>query len=173
MQNLEIKAYCPNIQSAQNAAKAIGASKKWVRWQKDTYFAVSGGRLKLRETKDDCAELIAYQRPRKSDAKISDYAIYKIDNPNQFKQVLEKVLPAKLVVEKKRELYLWHNVRIHLDEVKGLGFFIEFEAVLDSTDDLHTSQERLDFLSLKFGIRKKDLVSKGYFELLESQQHNA
>jgi len=33
-------------------------------------------------------------------------------------------------VSKRREIYLWHNVRIHLDAVTGLGSFVEFEAVL-------------------------------------------
>jgi adenylate cyclase class IV len=32
-------------------------------------------------------------------------------------------------VSKRREIYLWHNVRIHPDAVTGLGSFVEFEAV--------------------------------------------
>ena len=35
-----------------------------------------------------------------------------------------------MVVEKKRRLFLYKNSRIHLDEVRGLGTFIEFEVLV-------------------------------------------
>ena len=47
-----------------------------------------------------------------------------------LKTALVAALGIRGVVHKRREIYLWHNVRIHLDEVAGLGALVEFEAVL-------------------------------------------
>ena len=40
------------------------------------------------------------------------------------------------MVEKRRRLLLWETVRIHLDEVEGLGSFLELEAVAEPDSDL-------------------------------------
>ena len=40
------------------------------------------------------------------------------------------------MVEKRRRLLLWETVRIHLDEVEGLGSFVELEAVAGAGSDL-------------------------------------
>ena len=42
---------------------------------------------------------------------------------------LSETLGVDVVVEKRRHLLLWKTVRIHLDEVTGLGSFVELEAV--------------------------------------------
>ena len=39
-------------------------------------------------------------------------------------------LKVEAVVEKKRLLYMYDNTRIHLDEVKGLGKFLELETLV-------------------------------------------
>ncbi len=46
-----------------------------------------------------------------------------------------------VVVSKRRRLFLWEGVRIHLDEVEDLGNFVEFEAVLPQAGDLATAHE--------------------------------
>ena len=38
---------------------------------------------------------------------------------------LAEALGVRSVVRKRREIYLYHNVRIHLDEVCDLGRFLE------------------------------------------------
>ncbi len=166
MQNLEIKAQYHDLKFAADIAAAIGARFKWRQWQRDTYFQVPQGKLKLREVEGEPAELIAYQRPQKDEAKISDYLIYKTGDSAVLKQVLEKCLHLQIAVNKERTLYLWQNVRIHLDRVKDLGSFIEFEAVLNDSEDSNLSRDRLQFLQAKFAIRNEDLISVGYHELL-------
>jgi predicted adenylyl cyclase CyaB len=70
------------------------------------------------------------------------------------------------VVNKRREIYFWHNVRIHLDEVTGLGTLVELEAVLAPEDDENVAQERLDHLCEVMGIAKKDLLGESNADLL-------
>jgi predicted adenylyl cyclase CyaB len=71
-------------------------------------------------------------------------------------------------VRKRRDIYLWHNVRIHLDRVDGLGSFIEFEAVLGPADDLETACCRLAELKKVLGISPMDHLAEAYADLLKA-----
>jgi predicted adenylyl cyclase CyaB len=70
------------------------------------------------------------------------------------------------VVEKHREIYLYRNVRIHLDEVRGLGSFLEFEAVLGPGVDQVAGQSQLDFLAREFSLDRGDLLSGSYSDMV-------
>jgi homotetrameric cytidine deaminase len=48
-----------------------------------------------------------------------------------------------VVVAKRRRLLLWETVRIHLDEVDGLGSFVELEAVAEPDSDLTREQRQV------------------------------
>jgi adenylate cyclase class 2 len=96
--------------------------------QLDTYFRVRQGRLKLRE-KDRGAELIYYERSDQAIDRESNYRIVQIEDSEALKDALAAALGVLVSVEKSRRLLLWHEVRIHLDEVPGLGSCLELEAV--------------------------------------------
>jgi predicted adenylyl cyclase CyaB len=83
-----------------------------------------------------------------------------------LKAALAAALGTRGVVRKRREIYFWHNVRIHLDEVIGLGTFLELEAVLAPEDDENLAQERLDHLCEKLGIAENDLLGQSNADLL-------
>ncbi|MBN2412159.1 class IV adenylate cyclase [candidate division KSB1 bacterium] len=165
MKNLEIKAFCADLKRAENIALSIGAKKIWEHEQRDTYFKVHKGKLKLRQVDGEIAELIFYERPPIKESKISSYSIYRTTNADELSALMAKFLDIDLVVLKTRTLYLWSNVRIHLDRVNNLSTFIEFEAVLDGEKDVKASQARIQFLMDSFSIRQNDLLSKGYCEL--------
>ncbi len=165
MKNLEIKAFFPDLKKAENITLAIGAKKIWEHVQRDTYFKVNKGKLKLRQVDGEPAELIFYDRPPIKDSKISSYSIYRTVKADELSAVLAKFLDIDLVVLKTRILYLWQNVRIHLDRVNNLGTFIEFEAALDGEKNVKASQDRMQFLINSFSIKQNDLLSKGYYEL--------
>ncbi len=97
--------------------------------QSDTYFFVQRGRLKLRENDNGNLELIFYERDESSPAgMLSNYEIFR--HPDlQLKELLIKALGVKTIVEKERRLLKFENARIHLDSVKSLGDFLEFEIV--------------------------------------------
>ena len=102
--------------------------------QRDTYFDVPEGRLKLREEKGSPPCLIAYQRPDLLEEKESRYRIVEVGNAEELREALSVVLGIQVVVTKVRRLYLFEGVRIHLDQVDRLGSFIEFEGVVGSDD---------------------------------------
>ncbi|MEA2734151.1 MAG: hypothetical protein QOE14_602 [Humisphaera sp.] len=164
--NIELKARCADLARAASAAAAIGATRAGELRQLDTYFRAAHGRLKLRETDGRAAELIAYDRANDFDYRNSDYSVIPISHPAELKAALTKTLGLRGEVRKKRELFLWHNVRIHLDEVAGLGTFIEFEAVISPADDERVSRERLARLSEALRIRDEDRIAVSYSDLL-------
>ena len=57
--NIELKARCPDPDAAREAARRLGAEFAGVLEQRDTYFVVPHGRLKLRQTAGKGAQLVA------------------------------------------------------------------------------------------------------------------
>ena len=70
------------------------------------------------------------------------------------------------MVDKLRQIYLFQNVRIHLDRVDGLGDFLEFEAVLGTGDEERRAHELLADLQQHFRLDANDLLAKSYGELI-------
>jgi adenylate cyclase, class 2 len=168
--NIELKSSCSDLARARAAALRLGAADAGVLEQTDTYFHCHHGRLKLRETAGRGAELIAYARDDRAEARASEYHLIPVAEPDQLKAGLAGALGVRVVVVKRRELLLWRNVRIHLDRVEGLGGFVEFEAVLsdgDGTDEA-SAHDRVATLADALHLREEDRVAKSYADLIEA-----
>lgn len=165
--NLELKAKEPERSLA--ACESLGAEAAGVLTQRDTYFAARHGRLKLREENGVSAQLIAYERSDEESARESSYLIVPIGRPRELKEALESTLGVAAVVAKERRLFLWRGVRIHLDQVEGLGTYVEFEAVLGPDLDLDTGRDRIEALRAAFGIEECDLLAGSYVDLAASR----
>jgi predicted adenylyl cyclase CyaB len=133
--NIELKARDPDPDGSLRMLLALGARDEGSLHQTDSYFRVPVGRLKLRE-ETTVAQLIGYSRTNEATARESRYRIMAVSNPEELKDALSAALGLLVVVEKSRRLLLWQSVRIHLDDVRGLGSFIEIEAVADPASDL-------------------------------------
>src|SRR5882724_10046016 len=131
--NIEIKAVYPDLEKARLIAITLGAKPSLAQKQRDTYFTVPNGRLKMREI-PGISWLIPYVRPNDPEAKRSNYELITVDAPEHTRALFTEILGVSVVVEKQREIFLLDNIRIHLDQVTDLGCFLEFEAVYDSAD---------------------------------------
>lgn len=139
--NLEFKAKVGDLNSLEKIFIEHGAVFIEVLNQTDTYFCVPHGRLKLREERNQRSEdrgqkqeLIFYERDETSAmGMISQYAILPIPD-SSIKNFLVKPIGIKTIVEKERRLLKLENARIHLDRVKDLGQFLEFEVVSEGND---------------------------------------
>jgi predicted adenylyl cyclase CyaB len=165
--NIELKARCDDLGRARRLALAHGARSEEILIQIDTYFHVADGRLKLREIEGQPSELIFYHRPDISNAKPSEYWLTRFDDAAELKALLSAALGIRAVVRKRRELLMWKNVRVHLDQVENLGNFIELEAVIDPENDENASRERLDELIGALMIRAEERLSGSYGEMSE------
>ncbi len=150
--NVELKAVDPDPQRTLSLALGLGASDEGVIVQRDTYFRVAQGRLKLREEEPGEAHLIAYSRPDDAAVRVSSYRV--LPAAEGTLAALTETLGVDVVVDKRRHLLLWENVRIHLDEVAGLGSFMELEAVADADSDLSRERGQVEHLREALGIEE-------------------
>jgi adenylate cyclase class 2 len=163
--NVEIKAKCEDPAHLRRYLQQKG-SFKGTDEQTDTYFTVANGRLKLREGNIE-NNLIYYQRENQAGPKNSQFHLVKVEDASGLKEVLAKANGIKVVVKKIREIYYIGNVKFHIDEVPGLGSFVEIEAgniLADLTQE--QLKEQCDFYMKELGIDTKDLAEVSYSDML-------
>jgi len=170
MKNLELKAIYSDLEKGEEIARGLGAEYQWERFQRDTFFRVLQGRLKLRETNDGISELIAYFRPNRQSEKWSDYEIVRISDPEKTKSLLERSLGILGIVEKNRKLYRLKNARIHLDRVRELGTFLEFEIIVKTQEEESEAPILINHLKQSFQLAENQFVANAYLDLLLKKQ---
>lgn len=166
MRNVELKARDPDPARTLALALQAGAEDLGEITQRDTYFSGARGRLKLREQEPGDSELIAYGRPDETQARVSEYRRVPVDDAQALREALDAGLGTLVVVDKRRRLLLWDGVRIHLDEVDGLGSFLELEAVAPEGSDLSAERDKVERLRGELGVDDANLVATGYADLL-------
>src|SRR5208337_1031060 len=129
MKNLEAKFRLVNHAAAEARATALGYTRRATLNQRDTFFRVANGKLKLRE-ENGSSVLIFYHRDESGPLMLSNYEIVAVADPARTRRILGAALGTIAVVEKVRTLMLRDNVRLHLDQVANLGDFGEVEAVI-------------------------------------------
>ncbi|MEM2974254.1 MAG: class IV adenylate cyclase [Candidatus Micrarchaeia archaeon] len=177
--NIEIKAKCRNPNLARKVLRQRKAEFVGVDHQVDTYFNLppSRDRLKLKEG-DIKNSLIFYRRENKRGPKKSDVIF--VEKPGHgIKELLAAAMGVKTVVDKRREIYLIKNIEFHLDQVKGLGEFVEIEASNRPRDNKNSNNNRRihksvllkqvkEYMKL-FKVKKKDLISGSYSDMIINQ----
>jgi homotetrameric cytidine deaminase len=166
LRNLELKARDPEPRRTLELALALGAEDRGEIEQRDTYFARARGRLKLREQTPGDAELIAYERSDGAEPRPSDYHVVPVADPEPLRAALDAALGTLVVVAKRRRLLLWESVRIHLDDVEGLGSHLELEAATAPGSDLEAERQKVERLRAELRIDDAALVADSYSDLL-------
>jgi homotetrameric cytidine deaminase len=164
--NIEIKGRDADPARTLELALRLGAADQGVIAQRDTYFEGTRGRLKLREQEPGEDELIEYRRADEAAARASSYRRVPVAAAAELREALGAALGTLVVVTKRRRLLLQDNVRIHLDEVEGLGSFIELEAVAAPDSDLTLEQAQVAALRERLEIGDDVLVGESYSDLL-------
>lgn len=164
--NIELKAVDHERERTLRACLALKAEDHGVIWQRDTYFNVNVGGLKLREERPGSPHLIHFRRANQPQERESRYRIIAVAEPEALAKLLAAALGVRAVVEKHRHLFLWQGVRIHLDDVEGLGAFIELEAVAAPASDLTREHELVTELRQVFTITDDRLCARGYAQQL-------
>ena len=160
--NIELKASDPDPERSLAVVLGLGARDRGLLRQRDTYFRVTTGRLKLREEDPGGAVLIQYDRVDADEARESRYRLIPVDDPGTLKAALESSLGVLAVVEKERHLLLWQNVRIHLDRVKDLGDFVELEGVATADSDLASELDSVTRLTEALEIPPERILRNSY-----------
>ncbi len=173
MQNIEIKYQlnsCRYIKQKLNAHPEIQFKEQL--YQRDVYFKCPEGRLKIRFQEGKPTQRIHYFRPDQETPRISTYTLTELSNPLTEVARLQKQYGILEQVEKWRELYLFRNVRIHLDNVTGLGWFIEFESVIEHAPSAEIAQQNLNELIEYLASCLTTPVKVGYINLILDKKRN-
>lgn len=166
--NIEIKARIRDFAEIQARAEKRSSTPVEVIPQEDTFFNVPHGRLKLRVLPENRGQLIYYTRPDQEGPKRSDYHIAYTADPENLKRVLELAYGIRGIVRKTRYLYLVGQTRVHIDDVEGLGQFMELEVVMQGGQSDAEGQAIAEGLMASLGVEKSDLLEGAYMDLLES-----
>jgi predicted adenylyl cyclase CyaB len=164
--NIEIKAILKNRVAAEKVAARLSDSSPQTIHQEDFFFACNRGRLKLRIFAPDRGELIRYERFDVANARESRYLIARTPDPQTLNEILTVTLGRTGVVKKKRILYLIGQTRVHIDEVQGLGDFLELEVVLRPGQSELEGKNIVTTLLSEFGIAQDELIAEAYVDLL-------
>ncbi len=164
--NIEFKAKTNDIEALVQKVQTLNPTFIGIDNQKDTYYDVKIGRLKLREGNIENA-LIWYEREDFAGAKQSNILLYKHAPDNALKEILQKLHGTKVIVDKQRRIYFVDNVKIHFDAVQNLGTFIEVEAIdIDGSIGIHKLKEQCNFFATFFNINQGDFMKTSYSDML-------
>lgn len=167
--NIEIKARARDFEEIRRRAESLSDTSVEVIPQEDTFFNTEKGRLKLRTLTLNRGQLIYYTRLDQEGPKRSEYHIYETSDPEKLKRVLGYAYEIRGVVRKTRYLYLVGQTRVHLDDVEGLGQFMELEVVMGEGQSDAEGQAIAEDLMSRLGVERGDLIEGAYMDLLESR----
>lgn len=163
--NLELKIKLDTHKEIIRLLKKMKAENAGTLKQKDTYYKIKNGLLKLRCV-NGRFELIKYLRDEKGKKRWSDYELLYLEGKNPEKY-LSQLFLTDTIVEKKRILYIYDGTRIHLDTVKNLGLFLELETVVDK--GLKDAERRFNDIVNRLKLDLSKQIKKSYKNLIEEK----
>jgi predicted adenylyl cyclase CyaB len=129
------------------------------------YFVVPRGRLKLRQRKGEAAaELVLYVRPDAGKARTSEYQKLPAADAAGMLRLLRAMFVPAVCVRKRRDLWLLGETRVHLDQVQGLGTFVEIEVPFSR--NAAGAGRVMRMLVDRLGISRENVVACSYADLL-------
>lgn len=171
--SLETKVRCKDPDSVREVLREHAAALMGLMSQQDVYFDAAHGRLKLRSSQpvEEPAErgssvLIAYDRPGRAGPRLSRFWVIPIEDHEACRSGLGAVLGVLTEVRKRREVWQVGSTTVHLDEVSGLGHFLELETSTARGPEAASTEHRA--MSAALGIRIGDMIAGSYADLLLS-----
>ena len=168
MRNVESKFRFTDHEAILVRAVEAGATDGGWLHQRDQFYEVARGRLKLRTIEGKGSELIAYDREDTGGARASEYGRYATNDTVSLADVLDRALPRAAVLEKVRHLLILRNTRIHLDDVHGLGRFVELETVLTTHSEDEAVREHRELIEV-LGLGDAERIAVAYMDLVNEK----
>jgi adenylate cyclase, class 2 len=164
VRNVELKYELCDPDTARGICRELGARHAGTLHQVDSYYRVAQGRLKRRECVGRADEWILYERPDQGEAKLSRYTI--LDAAAAESRFAVRGLPVWLMIDKLRDLWLIDGVRIHLDQVRDLGWYFELEALVRRGREVAACHRVVESLRATFARTLGKPIPGGYSDLL-------
>lgn len=163
VENLELKAELRDPDLAEGLLVRAGALRVARVAQSDTHYRVGDGRLIRRRTQDEPVEWIRYHRPVSAPIRPSRFTIYTDEEARVRFGV--RPLPVWMIVNKRRAMWVHDALRVHLDEVVGLGRFIEIEALVTAKRPADVCRSAIGALRDRLAPALGEVLAGGYADL--------
>lgn len=168
MKEIEVKAHLRDEQQVIDNLTKLGVALSAPVSQRDRVFFPKGFRFgqgikapALRIREQDGTHLFTYKIPDKYNLDKIEYES-KIEDPQAMAHICE-ALGFELVMRlnKVRRKAVYQDYEICLDEVEGLGSYIEAEKMVETGDSGQIQKELFGFLQT-LGVLPEDQVDEGY-----------
>ena len=165
---VEIKAYCDNIDEIRQGITSLGGESLGPRDETDIYynhperdFAETDEALRIRKV--DKKYILTYKGPKigtRSKTRVEkEVALDSFDTMNDILVCLGFIETGR--VSKRRERFKLDEVEICIDSVQGLGDFVELEKI---SSEREKTEDNLFALAAKLGLSRFE--RKSYLELV-------
>lgn len=163
---VELKARVDSSQEIERRLRAAGACFQTTLHQRDVYFRRVLGRLKLRIQRPGRDQLVWYDRPDRADTKESRIVLTPLPTDHGLEPVLSSALGIRVIVTKTRNVFEWRGTRVHVDDVEGLGAYLEFERTLEPAAPPSSAHAELRSMLAQLGVPASALERGSYSDLL-------
>lgn len=164
---IEIKAYCPHMKELRDRLLALGAERSGSAREEDVYynhpsrdFGRSDEALRIRRTEGK--SILTYKGPRLGErSKTRHEQEVVVADGAAMEDILVRLgfMRVESVV-KRREIFMLGSVEICIDNVEGLGDFVELET---GGEDMIRAESGLFALASDLGLDRFE--RKSYLEL--------
>jgi adenylate cyclase, class 2 len=176
MIEVEVKAHAHNLAFVEDKLNHLGAFKKNEEYQEDIYFnaphrdfAQTDEALRIRKTRDNAGEriFITYKGAKMDKVSKTRKEIeVDVGDPLKVANIFESLgFRPVAIVKKNRVSYTFDKLIITLDEVLGVGSFVEIEKEVEEGEDFQGSLDEIFRFYKKIGI-KEGFERRSYLELM-------
>lgn len=177
MIEVEAKYRSPGNDTVEKALVRLGARLVFDGSMEDLYYRHPGrdfGKtdeaLRLRKTGEEAELTYKGPRMRTEDVKAREEVTLKTENPLAMQRILERLgFKEGYILRKTRKSYLVDKLRVEIDDVEGLGEFVELEILTESPE---RTRSLMDMAKTELGL--EELEPKTYLEMLidKADAHN-
>lgn len=134
----------------------------------ETYFKLHDGRLKRRECEGEQPQWIFYHRLDRIRPRLCTFSILS-DAQAQTRWGTAGLKPW-VTIRKQRSMWMVDQVRVHIDHIEGLGWFLELETLVGRRHPVIEAHEAITMLREVFSPVLGEAISASYADLVAQQQ---
>jgi predicted adenylyl cyclase CyaB len=166
---IEFKAPVTNLVALDQQVRALGAEFMHERREQDLCLDFPDGILVLREPEGASADLLTYRRESLGEFQSAEVEVAEVGAPREVGAMLRGRFGVRAEVEKTRRTFQWRRTQIQLDQVFGLGMFVELQTLVTGEDDEAAKSELREALAT-LGIDVHTSEIRSYADMLLEQQ---
>jgi len=177
MIEVETKLKIDHVEHIEERIKELKGEYKGEKTEIDLYFdnpniqiLSGGGALRVRDA--DGEYRLTYKGPKKDDETTSRPEIeIRIESAMEMIKILDELGFYEICkVKKLRKTYLLKDLIITLDNVDGLGEFIEVEGKASNDEEFKEKKDEIFKLLKKLGLLREEISQRSYLEMLLNEK---